>query len=595
MMNNKSFNRWLFGYFSVILIVMSVMLVGHIFVVNISSSEIEKGSANLVQQTKKLCDESLGEAEVLASQLLSAPAVTSISTYHSTMAKNIGEYVRNMNSDITTVLKISKVVTEAYVVFRDLDICVNHQTKFNLNNFYEIYFSNYFDSKEECEMELFSNGGGVYKTYKILSGKDGERKVAFIYNSVQPIHKNKVYDVYVLDFDQMLLDYAGENMGTMVFVDGENRPLTNAAKWTEPFDLPNEEGTEELNLAGNHYVVNYATSSYLQGKFVHLVDKSDYFKYTKVINTIIIVSYIVCLLIGLFIAWLNARRNYNFVTNLVDKMNLTERQMRKQRNRLKESLLENIVYGNVRHIREEAKGSNLFSGGEFMVMVVFDILDYGVNEKDDKDMTNFVISNVFSELVTERLGATMDYCDTKGYFVCILSFSNGAILSDDVRQQVDYTNEFLNKNLGVIFNSAVSTVFSDAEKIPEQYEKAQQALQRDAEETLQTQQSVRCQNIKQYIKDNYTNVDLSVQSIADHFGLSFGYISRYFKEKTGQGLAKYIIEVRIEKAKELLENTNETCAKIATEVGFLSDHVFIKNFSKIEGITPGAYRDAKSK
>jgi len=60
--------------------------------------------------------------------------------------------------------------------------------------------------------------------------------------------------------------------------------------------------------------------------------------------------------------------------------------------------------------------------------------------------------------------------------------------------------------------------------------------------------------------------------------LSPGYLSAVFKEETGVTLNRFIREVRMEKAKELLETTNMKISGIAKEVGFSNNSYFCRSF-----------------
>ena len=101
-------------------------------------------------------------------------------------------------------------------------------------------------------------------------------------------------------------------------------------------------------------------------------------------------------------------------------------------------------------------------------------------------------------------------------------------------------------------------------------------------------------SIVDYIHDNYEH-DLFLENIAERMGCSAKYLSRVFKEHTGLNLAGYISLFRINKAKELLEQTDWTVQEIAGKVGIYSRTTFIRLFKKYEGITPNAYRDLKRK
>ena len=94
-----------------------------------------------------------------------------------------------------------------------------------------------------------------------------------------------------------------------------------------------------------------------------------------------------------------------------------------------------------------------------------------------------------------------------------------------------------------------------------------------------------------YIEENYADCNLSVSMIAEHFGMHPVYTSRLFKEQTGVGLLEYISKYRIEKAKEILKNTDNTLETVSEQVGYATSRTFARMFKKTEGITPGKYRE----
>lgn len=96
------------------------------------------------------------------------------------------------------------------------------------------------------------------------------------------------------------------------------------------------------------------------------------------------------------------------------------------------------------------------------------------------------------------------------------------------------------------------------------------------------------------IKYNYNN-NLSIKAIADSLFLDNAYFSRLFKSKVGVSPKKYILQIRMEKARELLRSTNHHIKEISITVGFNDPLYFSKIFYKAEGITPSEYREIHSK
>lgn len=95
--------------------------------------------------------------------------------------------------------------------------------------------------------------------------------------------------------------------------------------------------------------------------------------------------------------------------------------------------------------------------------------------------------------------------------------------------------------------------------------------------------------VKSYIYHNYDK-NLSVEMLAEQVYLSAGYLSAVFKEETGMNLNRFIREVRMNKAKEMLENTNMKITQIAKEVGFINTSYFCRSFREFFGNTPESCR-----
>ncbi|WP_339312839.1 helix-turn-helix domain-containing protein [Paenibacillus sp. FSL M7-0896] len=96
--------------------------------------------------------------------------------------------------------------------------------------------------------------------------------------------------------------------------------------------------------------------------------------------------------------------------------------------------------------------------------------------------------------------------------------------------------------------------------------------------------------IVKYIEQNYPS-DLSLQEMAGKFQVSREYVSRRFKQEYGINFSDYIVSVRIEKAKLLMQNPGLKLAQISEMVGFHDVKYFSKVFKKHTGHSPKDYRD----
>jgi two-component system, response regulator YesN len=95
--------------------------------------------------------------------------------------------------------------------------------------------------------------------------------------------------------------------------------------------------------------------------------------------------------------------------------------------------------------------------------------------------------------------------------------------------------------------------------------------------------------IKEYIGEHYSE-NITLNDIADIVFLNPAYLSAMFKKETGQTLTQYLIDVRIDKAKEMLRNPERTIGEIACMVGYQDERHFSKLFSKMTGVKPTEYR-----
>jgi AraC family transcriptional regulator len=93
-----------------------------------------------------------------------------------------------------------------------------------------------------------------------------------------------------------------------------------------------------------------------------------------------------------------------------------------------------------------------------------------------------------------------------------------------------------------------------------------------------------------YINDNL-DCKIKLDDVASLLDLSQFYFCHLFKESTGIAPYKYVIQQRIEKAKQLIKQNKLTLAEITVECGFSSQSQMTNHFRKYLGVTPKAYRN----
>lgn len=95
--------------------------------------------------------------------------------------------------------------------------------------------------------------------------------------------------------------------------------------------------------------------------------------------------------------------------------------------------------------------------------------------------------------------------------------------------------------------------------------------------------------VKRHIIKNYHD-SLTLKKIAAEFYMNPVYLGQLFKKTYGVYFKDYLLDVRIEKAKQMLRQTDMRIYEVAEEVGFGSPDYFVTQFEKMEGSTPSKYR-----
>lgn len=108
--------------------------------------------------------------------------------------------------------------------------------------------------------------------------------------------------------------------------------------------------------------------------------------------------------------------------------------------------------------------------------------------------------------------------------------------------------------------------------------------------TREDQNAVQVEKAIAYIKQHYSDPDLSLTTVCKQISMSVSYFSTLFKQYTGKTFVEYLTHERMEKAKELLKLTSLKQYEIAYAVGYADPHYFSGAFKKHTGDSPTEYR-----
>ena len=98
----------------------------------------------------------------------------------------------------------------------------------------------------------------------------------------------------------------------------------------------------------------------------------------------------------------------------------------------------------------------------------------------------------------------------------------------------------------------------------------------------------------EYVRANLTQ-DIGLEDIAGAAGMSPFHFARLFKNTTGMSPYRYLMRARVEQAKALLRNGEQSLARIAAELGFADQSHMTTVFRRFAGTTPKAFKNSWSR
>lgn len=112
-----------------------------------------------------------------------------------------------------------------------------------------------------------------------------------------------------------------------------------------------------------------------------------------------------------------------------------------------------------------------------------------------------------------------------------------------------------------------------------------------AEESTTPEEIV--ETIKQYIDSNYCQ-NFKITMFEEKYFFSITYLTKLFHARYGYTIYEYVLKLRMERAKELLEKSDIKILDIAERLGYTDNHYFSKAFRNYYGVSPSQYRKGSS-
>lgn len=211
------------------------------------------------------------------------------------------------------------------------------------------------------------------------------------------------------------------------------------------------------------------------------------------------------------------------------------------------------------------------------------------NWKYGKDSLFIAVKNVLEKSNSRIYSIVLNYGEEEIYAVMLTENSPVSKyqledirknLKDFVKLEISYEFVAVYKNVEQLMEEENKRSIYDAFGISDE-------VLTENSETEDMQEAIL--KAKDYINKKYMD-EIGLTDVAEKVGLSTAYFSRLFKQETGENFIDYLIKIRMEKAKKLLEGSSAQAKEIGESVGYKKGKYFGKLFKNYTGYTPTEYR-----
>lgn len=253
-----------------------------------------------------------------------------------------------------------------------------------------------------------------------------------------------------------------------------------------------------------------------------------------------------------------------------------------------DSLMENKFYHKAGEVffTKPAAESGEESAGVGNVCAAGDIAEDIVQTDDDtimKQMKQAIKIKDIQALRTHFEKFSSKYRNKTNFSQVYIKFLFANLLKDFYENIPNTDETELNEEIDILykavdFNTVIEIVNKNIDKLEDAFAKNPQMIHKEIE------------IVKQYIFEHYGE-EISVEKLGEMVYMAPSYLSSIFKKETGQNLSKFIKEYRMERAKDMLENTMSKILDISVTCGYANVSYFCSSFREYFGVSPQKYRE----
>ncbi|MBU5255573.1 AraC family transcriptional regulator [Tissierella praeacuta] len=547
--------------------------------------------------------------------------------------EDIGRILRETNiseEDIKTISKIidnsafrDDLVDSVYIINKKANLVISSiYPPQSIDDFYDRssieLFSDFEKNYDLYKKEVFFPRKTSYSIYGNNYDKD---YISIVYATND--EEGKLNSGIIVNIDQNKLSSLLNKVngkGTMVIANSGGKIISDSqgasfAKFLPRDDIyksiahnPNDEDRFSGDYLGEKSFVTFKKAENIGFVFISIVPYSLIKTETIEINRVIALFFVIAMVISLIVSIFSIKKVYEPLDRLIknmkgnpsidsiawiDEYTFLDETYNSLILKNRRSNVLRVFNGNYNNSAEKILG---FSKAKFLTLAIMpddtsSSLDFLENILDIIEINikwagAITSSNCISCIINEN-----DFDDNKmeGIMEVLVSLQDIIVNELDIR---------VSMGVGTVVNSLDSIRFSHRyAMLAVQYALSigeNQIILYNEIEDSKVAASVNkdsiADKIEEYVLNNFARQDFSVDEIAEEVNLSLGYIRQIFRNEKGVTLNDYIISCRIDKAKELLINTDSTAKDISESVGYYDNRYFYTLFKKKVGMTTEEFR-----
>lgn len=215
-----------------------------------------------------------------------------------------------------------------------------------------------------------------------------------------------------------------------------------------------------------------------------------------------------------------------------------------------------------------------FSPGSFFLIapqVVHGFVSSGIKRAKTLDIKFEIVEEQLEQIALSHAGACMD---------------EGSRIKQ-LLEQIRHEGESKNAYFDAVASLLLAQLLYELARQKAQSLKGKSIPEASAQLTYEPQEAAH--KLKHYAALNYAK-DITLEDAASHVGYNKSYLGRVFRLSYGCTFTQYVRKLRIQKAKELIAETDISLKTISWQVGFKTIYHFTRVFKELEGISPGEWR-----